>query len=299
MADELDTVLNGDQIRTMIAIADQGAFNRAAVSLGVSQSAVNQQVGRIEGRVGRRLFERSKTGVRLTHEGEAVLVYSRAVAKLGEGLRRQLAASAPDINLRIGLSEDFARTALPGVLGLFARRFPGLRFQAVSSTTPKDLFDALDRRDLDVVVGRRIPATPRGQILWTGPTAWVGSPDLALPIEDPVPLVVAPAGGPLRAMMFDALQGASRRWRVTFESSGLATLEAALRAGLGVSGCPIRMEFLNVVVLGEAAGLPVLAPSVFVYDRAEPSSSEIVDAFCEALRTAARLSFSPGAEDPD
>ncbi len=298
MADGLDVVLSADQIRTVIAVAERGSFNKAAMSLGVRQSAVNQQVVRIEERIGRRLFDRTTSGARLTTDGEAVLIYSRAMARLGQGLRRHLAASETDGLLRIGLSEDFSRTALPAVLGLFARQHPGLRFVATSTTAPGRLFDALDRRDLDVVMSRQDPRSPRGQVLWTGPTVWVGRADLALPIRDPVPLVLAPTGGALRSAVLDALQGASRRWRVVFESSGLATLEAALRAGLGVSACPVRMDLMDLVHLDEAAGLPALAPSVFVYERAEPAPSEAVDAFCEVMRTAAGLSFAPEGAEP-
>ncbi len=297
MTDELEAVLSTDQIRTMIAIAEQGSFNKAAASLGVRQSAVNQQVVRLEDRIGRRLFDRTKAGVRLTNDGEAVLIYSRAVATLGSDLRRQLASSESHAVLRIGLSEDLARTALPAVLGLFARRQPNLRFEAVSATVPSVLFDALDRHELDVVVVRRVPRAPRGEVLWSGPTAWVGRPDLVLPIRDPVPLVLAPVGGALRTVMLDALQEASRRWRVVFESSGLTSLEAALRAGLGVAAGPLRMDLLDVVHLDASSGLPPLAPSVFVYERAEPARSDAVLAFCEVLRTAARLSFAPGQED--
>lgn len=295
MADVLDAVLTAEQIRTMIAIVEQGSFNKAAGSLGVRQSAVNQQVVRLEERLGRRLFERTKTGVRLTNDGEAVLIYSRAVAQLGSDLRRQLALSQPKALLRIGLSEDFARTALPAVLGLLARRHPALCFEVLSATSPAVLFDALDRHELDVIVGRRTPHSGRGQVLWSGPTAWVGRADLPLPIRDPVPLVLAPAGGVLRGMMLDALRDAGRRWRVVFESSGLATLEAAVRAGLGVAASPIRMDLLDLVHLDGAAGLPELEPSTFVYECAEPARSEVAFAFCEVLRTAARLSFAPGA----
>ena len=297
MADSLDTVLTSDQIRTIVAVVEQGSFNKAAASLGVRQPAVNQQVARIEGRLGRRLFGRTKTGVRLSTDGEAVLIYARAMMQLGSELQRQLASSNSETVLRIGLSEDFARTALPAVLGLFARRHPTLRFEAMSATAPAILFDALDRHELDVVVGRRTPRSSRGQVLWSGPTAWVGRADLVLPVQDPVPLVLAPAGGVMRGMMLDALQGAARRWRVVFESSGLATLEAAVRAGLGVAACPIRMDLLDLVHLDGTAGLPELPPSTFVYERAEPVRSEAALAFCKILRTAARLSFAPEAEE--
>ncbi|WP_237479923.1 LysR substrate-binding domain-containing protein [Lichenibacterium dinghuense] len=295
MADGLDGVLTADQIRTMIAIAEAGSFNRAAAALGVQQSAVNQQVGRIEERVGRRLFDRTPLGARLTLDGEAVLIYARAMAKLGRDLRSHLAASEPDAVLRIGFSEDFARTALPTVLGLFAREHPHLRFEALSAPAPGPLFAALDRRELDVVMTRRDTRITRGETLWTEPTTWIGRSDIALPVADPVPLVLGPPGGALRAAVLDALQGASRPWRVVFESSGLATLEAALRAGLGVAACPLRMDLLDLVHLDGAAGLPALAPSVFVYERAEPARSDSAEAFCEVLRTAARLSLPADA----
>jgi DNA-binding transcriptional LysR family regulator len=288
---EANGLLSPDQIRTMIAVAEQGSFNKAAAGLGVQQSAVNQQVVRIEDKIGRRLFDRTPTGVRLTVDGEAVLIYSRAMAKLGRDLLLHLAASEGEAVLRIGFSEDFGRTALPAVLGIFAREYPHLRFEALCAPVSATLFEALDRRDLDLVMVRRDPRVPRGETLWSAPTVWVGRKDLQLPIVDPVPLVLPP-GGVLRATVLDALQGASRRWRVVFESAGLATLEAAVRAGLGVSACPLRMELLDLVRLDGAAGLPSLAPSVFVYDRAEPARSDVVNAFSEVLRTAARLSFA-------
>ena len=56
MVEGLYGVLNPDQIRTMIVIAEQGSFNKAATTLGVKQSAVNQQITRLENKVGRRLF---------------------------------------------------------------------------------------------------------------------------------------------------------------------------------------------------------------------------------------------------
>ncbi len=295
MANGLDALLSADQTRMIITIAEQGSFNKAAECLGVRQSAVSQQVVRIEGLTGRRLFNRTRAGVKLTHDGEAVLIYSRAVAKLGVDLRRQLASSDADLVLRIGLSEDFARTALPAVLGLFARQYPKLRFQARSASAPEVLFDALDRHELDLVVGQRILHSPRGEVLWSGPSAWVGRADLTLPIQDPVPLVLTPAGGAIRTLTLEALRSVSRLWRVVFESSDVATLEAALRAGLGVAACPIRTEFLDLVILDEKAGLPELAPSVFVYEQAASASSDAINTFCEALRAAARLSFAPDA----
>ncbi len=49
-------LLDIDQLRTLIAIADTGSFTRAADIVHKTQSAVSMQMKRLEERVGRELF---------------------------------------------------------------------------------------------------------------------------------------------------------------------------------------------------------------------------------------------------
>ncbi|MCQ4438505.1 LysR family transcriptional regulator, partial [Clostridioides difficile] len=49
------------------------SFNRAAVSLCVTQGAVSRQIRLLEEALGARLFERDHKGVRLTDAGERLL----------------------------------------------------------------------------------------------------------------------------------------------------------------------------------------------------------------------------------
>ncbi len=291
MTDRFDMILSADQIRTVIAVVGEGSFNKAAALLGVQQSAVTQMISRLEGRVGRRLFDRTPTGVKLTIDGEAVLIYSQAMLKLSLDLQQHLATSQAETVLRIGLTEDVGRTALPAVLGLFARQHDNFRFEAICGI-PDLLSDAFDQDKLDVVVARRAAETGRGEVLWSEDTVWVGAADTTLPIVDPVVLVLPPAGG-TRSTVLKALQGASRAWRVSFESASLATLEAAVRAGLGISAAPVRMPLLDIVQLDAGiAQLPRLSPAEFILEHRRPARSAAIEAFCGLLRTATRLSFT-------
>ncbi|HEX7590718.1 MAG TPA: LysR family transcriptional regulator, partial [Candidatus Limnocylindrales bacterium] len=56
-------------LRVMRAIADEGSFTGAAVSLGYSQPAISQMVRRLEQRSGTVLVERVGRNVRLTEAG--------------------------------------------------------------------------------------------------------------------------------------------------------------------------------------------------------------------------------------
>ena len=70
--------LSPQELRTLVAVADEGGFSAAAVPLGGTQSAVSHAVRGIERKLGVVLFERGRYGARTTPAG------ARAVAPLKE-----------------------------------------------------------------------------------------------------------------------------------------------------------------------------------------------------------------------
>lgn len=292
--DPLDSILSRDQIRTLLSVVEHGSFHRAAVHLDVRQPAVNQLVKRLEDKLGRRLFDRTSAGVTLTVDGEALLIYARAIAQLGEKISQHFRGAAADTALRVGIGEEFSRTSLPAVLGLFGQLHNQIRLEAVCTVPGDALFGLLDDGWLDVVIARQQPGQRPGEAVWTEPTMWAGRRGLEMPLADPVPLVL-PAPGVLRNIMLRAMVASSRSWRVTFEGGSLSVLEAAVQGGLGVTACSARLDLQRVVPLGKEAGLPDLEPSTFVLERRRSPRVPAADAFCDVLQTAARLSFAGDA----
>jgi len=68
-----------DALRTVIAVADHGQFQEAAVELSVTQQAVSKRVAALEAELGVRLFTRTPRGARPTVDGRAFLPHARAV----------------------------------------------------------------------------------------------------------------------------------------------------------------------------------------------------------------------------
>lgn len=64
-------------LRYFVAVADSGSFVRASERLHISQPALSVRVSSLEAELGVQLMERSRKGVKLTREGEAL--YLRAV----------------------------------------------------------------------------------------------------------------------------------------------------------------------------------------------------------------------------
>ena len=59
-----------DHARTLLAIVETGSFKEAANKLFLTQSAISARVKALEDLIGKRLLERSKSGVQLTPAGE-------------------------------------------------------------------------------------------------------------------------------------------------------------------------------------------------------------------------------------
>ncbi|OYZ75170.1 MAG: LysR family transcriptional regulator, partial [Rhizobiales bacterium 24-66-13] len=75
-------LLDTDQLRTFVAIAETGSFTRAAEVVHKTQSAVSMQMKRLEERVGRPVFARDGRASRLTDDGQRLLDYARRIVKL-------------------------------------------------------------------------------------------------------------------------------------------------------------------------------------------------------------------------
>lgn len=216
MTDPIDDLLTADQLRTVLAIDQERSFSRAAAVLKLKQPAVTQQVRRLEDKYGRKLFTRGPGGSRFTVDGEALLIYAYAMQKLGRNLAQHLKAEGEPQLARVGLNEDFGRSALPAVLGLFAREHPTVQLKVVCGEADV-LFDGLDNDDLDLVITRGHLEPRRGAATWKKPTVWVGRKDLSFPVADPVDLVLPPSGG-LRNAILKSLAENGRSWRACFES---------------------------------------------------------------------------------
>ena len=107
-------------LRVMRAIADEGSFTAAALSLGYSQPAISQMVRRLETRTGTTLVERVGRSVRLTEAGavlarqHARVAHRRVAAQRAFDLAR-VDPKAPDLDLLVIAPEEL-EDALTDVL---------------------------------------------------------------------------------------------------------------------------------------------------------------------------------------
>ncbi|KUN89402.1 chromosome replication initiation inhibitor protein [Streptomyces bungoensis] len=120
------TELPLDQVRTLLAVVDEGTFDAAAAALHLTPSAVSQRIKALEQRTGRVLLQRTKP-VRPTESGEVLVRFARQLVRLERDARGELGMSGAGEPTRVSVAVN-ADSLATWFLGALTRA-PGLCFE--------------------------------------------------------------------------------------------------------------------------------------------------------------------------
>lgn len=259
--------LNLEQLRTLVVVAEAGSLTAAAPRVFLSQSAVSEQLRKLEEQVGQALLLRSKSGVQPTAAGERLLAYARRMLALGEEACLDLRGMALAGTLRLGVTDYFRPSALAGLLARMQAQHPGVRLQ-VTVDKSGTIESAYARGAFDVGLAMRLPgaAKPGGRaaLLRREPLRWMAAPHWRREEGAPLPLLALPQTCALHQFAVALLEKRRVAFTVALAASGVAGLQSALAAGLGVACLNESALCEGVQVLRFAAGLPALPQASFV-----------------------------------
>ena len=155
-------MLNWDDLRFVLAVADAGSLAGAARALRVTLSTALRRLDQIEAGIGTRLFERHRQGYAATDAGELLLREARAFAPRVEQVERQLQGRDLRLKGTVRLTTAFATVSylLAPALAEFAQAHAGISVDVSESSALLDL----SRREADVAL--RFSREP--------PDHWVG-----------------------------------------------------------------------------------------------------------------------------
>jgi LysR family cyn operon transcriptional activator len=115
-------------LRYFVAVAETGAFSRAAARLHITQPALWRQVHDLEAELGVRLFERAGRRVRVTSAGEGLLLRSRELlAGVDQLAEHAQAVGGGEVGrLGIGASPQVIQNVLAPFLTRYLESRPGV-----------------------------------------------------------------------------------------------------------------------------------------------------------------------------
>ena len=255
-----------EQLRTLVAVVDAGSFTAAAPRVFLSQSSVSEQIRKLEERAGRSLLVRSKNGVAPTEAGMRLVGYARRILAMSDEAFRDLHGEVLRGELRLGVTDYFRPGDLAVLLARLGESYPQLRLSVVVLKSD-ELRSAYEKGDFDVGLVMSIagasPASPRALVIRRESLAWLGAAGMRLERGAPLRLLALPDSCSVHRYTVALL----RRRRVPFTlahvASGVAGLQSALAAGLGVACINESAATEGVTRLAPPHGLPALPRVAF------------------------------------
>lgn len=229
----IDTVT----LQCFLAVADTASFTKAAERVCRTQSAISQQIAKLEKLVEKPLINRGRE-LSLTTDGEIFLGYARRIFELHRELLDRF--KEPDLQgeFKFGLPEDFATVVLSDVLVDFSRLHPRVILNVECDLT-FNLFEQFQQGKFDIILVKmsRPASLENGINVWSEPVEWIGKPSL-LPIFNKnsiIPLVLSPQPCVYRENVIESLEKVGLKWRLAYSSPSYAGKMAAVNAGLGLT----------------------------------------------------------------
>lgn len=249
-------------LRTFLAIADKESFAAAAYHVSRTQSAVSQQMQRLEDQLGYILFKKNGRNKILTENGIKVRDYARRIVELNDELLATAALGRKFTVLRIGACHDVTETFLSLLLQKVSRSHPNILLE-VHSARSAPLMEALENGNLDLAITTRSDERLISEPLRITSTVWICADGFPFDPSRPVPLVLPDEPSLFRQIAVEALEKVDRQWFLAYVGLNLGAVRAAVRAGLGVTARSLNQVAEDMRVIGPADGMPALPEVTF------------------------------------
>lgn len=230
MLRNLDTAL----IRTFVTVADRASMTAAANALHLTQGAVSQQVKRLEEVLGCRLFDRDRSGLRLTRSGERLFGKGKRLLSLNDEILAEMAGDAVAGQVRLGVPYDLVGTLLAPVLKAYTEAYPQVEISLVCASSP-ELAAALAAGTIELAVIEEPVGRSAGECLVVDRLVWVGAKGGGARSKRPLPVSMVAETCAFRPVVLEALNEHGLAWRTVFENGSIDATTATVRSDLAVT----------------------------------------------------------------
>ncbi|WP_371422713.1 LysR family transcriptional regulator [Tardiphaga sp.] len=270
-------------LRSFIAVADLKSVSKAAQRLHRVQSAVSQQIQKLELQVGAPLFGRTRRGFELTALGETLYPMAIKLLDLNDETVGRLMVKGSRKKLTIGTSDVYAHHHLARILKGYNGIFGHVGTELVCDYSPA-IWRRLAEGTIDIAITQARPDSVPGEMLYVEPLVWVSAQHSSVHQMRPLPLALFGDGCLDRAAAIRSLLGAKIDHEVVCASSHLAGVIAPVKAGVAVSILPLSVVDPWIRIISPAQGLPPLGKIQISVSSKPGASSADITGFCEVAR---------------
>ncbi len=294
------------ELRYIVALAQTQHFGRAAERCHISQPTLSVGVKNLEEDLGVLIFERSKSAVRVTPVGEAIVAQAQRVLEQAQTIRELAQAGKNQLTapLRVGAIYTVGPYLFPQMIPLLHRSAPEMPLYIEENFTHV-LRDKLRNGELDVIIialpyqDTDVLTKPAYEepfcVLLPAEHPWTQRDSIDSSMLNDKSLLLLGEGHCFRDQVLEACpttqMGNPENRYTTVEASSLETIRHMVASGLGVSVLPLSAVDNHRYAEGVIAVRPFTAPAptrtVAIAWRATFPRPKAIDVLMDAIRQCA------------
>lgn len=139
------------KVKTLLTVAEEKNFTRAAEKLNLTQPAVSHQINLLEEELNTQIFIRKKGDILPTQSGEIIINYARRINAMYNKLKDEITDSNRHINIKLGITHTAESNQITEIIGLYLKENPEVKVTIITDTT-KELYKMVDNYELDLAI---------------------------------------------------------------------------------------------------------------------------------------------------
>lgn len=257
------------KMETLLVVAEQQNFTKAASLLALTQPAVSHHISLLEQELGITIFIRGKGTLILTEEGEIVVNYARRMKALYEKMQMEIADCEKQLTrVRIGITHTSESNLITEVLAKCGQENQKLSITIITDTI-NNLYNMLENYEIDLAIaeGTAPVSSLHSLMLDTDYLVCVMSKRHPLAQHAMVTLselkkermILRLPSSATRILFDSTLQSINEsidNFDVSIEVDNIATIKDLIRKDLGVSILP-QSVCMNELRKGKLVALPI------------------------------------------
>lgn len=298
------------KVNTILAVAQERNFTRAAQVLGLTQPAVSHHIQSLEDELGIKLFVRKNGEFHPTAECETVIRYAKQLRATNDKMLEDIKNHKKHVTrLRVGFTHTAESGLIAEVLAKYAALNEGVSI-TVTSDSMKNLYDMMENMELDLAMSWGKPQSENlnSLMLDTDYLVCAVAPESKLAKQSMVTLeqlkrenlilrTQMSATRNLFETTLESIGESIEEFNITLEVDNVATIKDLVRKGLGVS-ILAQSSCMDEVRKGKMFVLPIenlgmVRESTIIY-RKDFSHTEILNDITKIYKETLKKYYARG-----
>ncbi|MFC4025224.1 LysR family transcriptional regulator [Oceanobacillus longus] len=283
--------MNFKDLYMLKVLSKERNITKTAEKLFVSQPSLTYKIKSIEEELDTKILVRSKKGIKFTAEGDYLIQYAEKVLYDYQKLKDHLQNSNTFEQgiIRLGVSQNLARYALPDILQQFLDVYSKVQFNVVTSWS-QSVLKMIEEDEVALAI-------IRGKVIWKHEKHLLDKETICIIYKGGIDIANLPYIPRINFKTDPALQQTIDNWWkenyneppfVTMDIDNVETCIELVEKGLGYAIIPSiglkKHRNLNQVPLKETNGQPILRETWLLY-RKEEQQYPIINKFIEFLKS--------------